>query len=498
MFRTECYSNLLSSVDIIIGQASADVDLVVALIKPDVKPKDFPKDTPKVIKLDETSDVFKLQPLVDRVEFEGDNGLVVSALVENQMLALVGCGAKPSPASPRKTGKAVAEAIRSLKGKRVQLVVPEIDGAGLIVKQVILNLMKIETFLSEKKKSRPLSLRHLYISGFNDVSILDVVTGVQTTKELIAAPANFVNPPTLAAFTKHKAVEWGFECRNFGVQEASRKGMGAFLAVGQGSTKTESQFIHLVYTPTSEVRRRVVLVGKGVCHDTGGYNLKVAGGIEQMKYDMGGAAAVLGAAEAISRLKPAGVEVHFICPAVENRISSSAYLPGDIITAMNGTTIEVGNTDAEGRLILADALCYTDELLKQDDLPALVLDIATLTGACKVALGDTLAGLFASSDWAATLLLESGRKSGDRLWRMPLEEGYVERLKSSLADVNNIGGNGGGAMSAASFLQQFVDTDRVDWCHLDIAGAGYEWAENLPVGFGAHLFYVVVEALSRL
>jgi len=206
-------------------------------------------------------------------------------------------------------------------------------------------------------------------------------------------------------------------------------------------------------------------VGKGLTFDSGGYNLKTAGSqIEMMKYDMGGSAAVLGAARSIAQLQPAGVEVHFIVASCENMISGGAVHPGDIVTASNGKTIEINNTDAEGRLTLADALVYACKLE-----PDVVVDLATLTGACLIALGEEIAGLWSSSDGLAQALVRAGDAGGEALWRMPLQPSYKQGLKSPIADMKNTGPRPGGSITAALFLQDFV-CPNLAWAHLDIAG----------------------------
>jgi len=241
-------------------------------------------------------------------------------------------------------------------------------------------------------------------------------------------------------------------------------GMGSYLAVAQGSD-LPPKFIHLTYVPDGEIKRRLVLVGKGLTFDSGGYNLKTAGSqIDMMKFDMGGSAAVLGAMRAIAELKPAGIEVHMLVAACENMISGGAIHPGAIVTASNGKTIEINNTDAEGRLTLADALVYACKLE-----PDAVVDLATLTGACVIALGDEIAGLWSPSDTLAQALVQAGEDGGENLWRMPLRASYRAGLKSGLADMKNTGPRPGGSITAALFLQDFVNKD-IPWAHMDIAG----------------------------
>jgi leucyl aminopeptidase len=239
--------------------------------------------------------------------------------------------------------------------------------------------------------------------------------------------------------------------------------------------------IHLTYTPPDGVvKQRIGIVGKGLTFDSGGYNIKAGPGskIELMKFDMGGSAATLGTAAAVAQLCPPGVEVHFVVATCENMISGSpgSLHPGDIITAMDGTTIEVNNTDAEGRLTLADALLYCQEQEVDE-----IVDVATLTGACMVALGTNITGMWSSSDSLATRLESSAKDAGEGLWRMPLEKSYLENLKSDLADMRNSAAGPGGAITAALFLQQFVRSG-VQWAHLDIAGPA--WTEK-PVGVTA-------------
>jgi leucyl aminopeptidase len=289
-------------------------------------------------------------------------------------------------------------------------------------------------------------------------------SGVELARALVAAPPNVATPQHLADTAAALAADYGMELKVLERADCQALGMGAFLGVAQGS-ELPPKFIHLTYRPTGEVKRRVALVGKGLTFDSGGYNLKTAGSqIEMMKYDMGGSAAVLGAMRAIGETRPADVEVHMIVASCENMISGGAVHPGDILTASNGKTIEINNTDAEGRLTLADALVYACRLE-----PDAVVDLATLTGACVIALGEEIAGLWASSDGLAEALGRAAEQGGESLWRMPLRSSYKEGLKSGLADLKNTGPRPGGSITAALFLQDFV-SKTVPWAHLDIAG----------------------------
>ena len=291
-----------------------------------------------------------------------------------------------------------------------------------------------------------------------------VCAGVELARELVAAPPNSVTPEELARTAAALAHEHGLELTVLERSDCEERGMGSYLSVCQGSDM-DPKFIHLTYRPSGAVQKRLVLVGKGLTFDSGGYNLKVgAAQIDMMKFDMGGSAAVFGAMRSIAELRPAGVEVHMLVAACENMINGSAVHPGDIVTASNGTTIEINNTDAEGRLTLADALVYASKLK-----PDAIVDLATLTGACVVALGDEIAGLWTPDDALSNDLETAASDAGEGLWRMPLHSSYRKGLKSLLADMKNTGPRPGGSITAALFLKEFVDAG-IPWAHIDIAG----------------------------
>ena len=295
-------------------------------------------------------------------------------------------------------------------------------------------------------------------------AVAPVCAGVELARELVAAPPNSLTPAAMADTAAAIARDFGLELTVLERSDCEQRGMGAFLSVSQGSD-LDPKFIHLTYTGAGPIQRRLVLVGKGLTFDSGGYNLKVgAAQIHMMKYDMGGSAAVLGAMRSIAELQPAGVEVHMIVASCENMVNGSAVHPGDIVTASNGTTIEINNTDAEGRLTLADALVYASKLK-----PDAIVDLATLTGACVIALGEDIAGLWSPDDGLAAALSTAADQAGEGLWRMPLQSSYREGLKSLLADLKNTGPRPGGSITAALFLKEFVDTG-IPWAHMDIAG----------------------------
>lgn len=301
-----------------------------------------------------------------------------------------------------------------------------------------------------------------------------LVAGQDFAKEWANRPANFATPTLLGDAAKalskaHPMVA----CEVLGPKEVAKLGMGSFMSVARGSNEP-LRFIVLKYMGGAKSVAPTVLIGKGVTFDTGGISLKPAGSMDEMKFDMCGAASVLGTFRALAELKPK-LNVIGLIPATENMPSGHATKPGDVVTAMDGQTIEVLNTDAEGRLILNDALTYAKRFK-----PAAVVDIATLTGACGVALGGVRAGLFSTDEALCNDLLAAGERALDLAWRMPLDEEYAEGLKSNFADVANVAPPGGGAVTAAKFLERYTKETGVSgkaafpWAHLDIAGVAWK------------------------
>ncbi|CAA9410561.1 MAG: Cytosol aminopeptidase PepA [uncultured Ramlibacter sp.] len=288
--------------------------------------------------------------------------------------------------------------------------------------------------------------------------------GIELARELGNLPPNIATPTRLGEEAKKLAKSHGFQCEVMGPREVEKLGMGSFMAVAQGSQQP-LRFIVLRYQGGGS-EPPVVLVGKGITFDSGGISIKPAGEMDEMKFDMGGAASVLGAFRALGDLKPA-VNVVGLIPSCENLPDGRALKPGDVVTSMSGQTIEVLNTDAEGRLILCDALTYAERFK-----PRAVVDVATLTGACVIALGGVRSGLFATDDELALSLQQAGEAAFDLCWRMPLDEEYGEGLKTNFADVANVGGRPGGAITAAKFLQRFAA--KYPWAHLDIAGTAWK------------------------
>ncbi len=286
------------------------------------------------------------------------------------------------------------------------------------------------------------------------------------TRDLVNEPANLLTPMVLAGKAQAMASESGLECEILDQDRMMQLGMGSLLGVSQGSAEPPALII-IRYTPEtpSKSSDHLALIGKGVTFDTGGVSIKPAEGMEKMKYDMAGGAAVLGAMRALAKLKPS-IPVTAFVPAVENMVSSKAQRPGDIVKSLNGKTIEVLNTDAEGRLILIDAITYAKRLGCTH-----LVDAATLTGAIVVALGHVNIGAFTNNEDFLARVMAAAKTEGEKMWHMPLDDDYKDLLKSEFADLANIGGRWGGAISAAWFLREFVDD--TPWVHLDIAGTAW-------------------------
>ena len=306
-------------------------------------------------------------------------------------------------------------------------------------------------------------------------SAKDVMEGVSLTRDLVNQPAGHMRPSDLVKEAKKIATSSArLKVKVMNRAQAKKNGWPAFLAVAQGSTE-EPYVVHLTYSPSkkSGKTKKIFLVGKGITFDSGGLSLKPAVHMEDMKIDMGGAATVLGVFRALSKLS-LSVEVHGIIATCENMPSGTAYRPGDIVKARNGKTIEVLNTDAEGRVTLADALSYAAEFK-----PDHIIDLATLTGACVVALGDTVAGLWSTDEKLSDGVVESAKKSGEGIETMPMPHEYRGLIESDVADLRNTGkSNYGGAITAAMFLREFVGD--ASWAHIDIAGPAYSNAVRLP------------------
>ncbi|MCK4840175.1 MAG: leucyl aminopeptidase, partial [Desulfobulbaceae bacterium] len=290
-------------------------------------------------------------------------------------------------------------------------------------------------------------------------------------------PGNHWTPSHFADAGRKLANKYDLTCKVLGKSVMAKLGMGGIIGVNQGSSQPPKMVV-LEYRSGGKKAPTLLLVGKGLTFDSGGISLKPGAGMQDMKYDMCGGAAVMAAMQAIGELEPTGINIVAIIPATENMPGPEALKPGDIINQYNGKTIEVINTDAEGRLILADALAYGVDKFK----PTAVVDVATLTGAVIIGLGHHRTGMLSNDDKLADKLLASGDRSGELVWRLPLGDDYTKQLKSEVADLKNIGGRPAGTITAACFLQEFVgDTP---WAHLDIAGTAWNYTKKsyIPKG----------------
>ncbi len=432
-----------------------------------------------------------LQEVVTENEFKGKSGEIAwlrspSGSGLARKVAVVGLG-KPESwtlESLRQSAAAIARTAQKQKAKTVAISLPLWDqnvtlSTEAMVEGAVLSLHQDNRFKSETENGSRLYVEQIELLGVGTPAEVDawdgaiskaqqVCEGVILARELVNAPANVVTPMSLAETAANLAQELGLTLEVLEKEDCEALGMGAFLGVAQASDMPP-KFIHLTYRPAGTPTRKLAIIGKGLTFDSGGLNIKPTGsGIESMKMDMAGSAATLGAAKVVGLLKP-DVEVHFIVAATENMISGRAIHPGDILTASNGKTIEINNTDAEGRLTLADALVFAEKL----GVDAIV-DLATLTGACVVALGNDIAGIWSPQDELANALLSASDQAGEKTWRMPLEDKYFEGMKSTIADMKNTGPRPGGSITAALFLKQFVK--ETPWAHLDVAGP--VWTEK--------------------
>ncbi|CAI0427529.1 unnamed protein product, partial [Linum tenue] len=417
--------------------------------------------------------------------------------MSSKRIGLIGLGQSSSTTFAfRGFGEAFAAAAKSTQANSAAVTLAttssisndsKLSTASAIASGTLLGLYEDTRYKSEGKKPVLKSVDFVGLGSGAEIEkklkyAEDVSTAVIFGKELVNSPANVLTPVVLAEEASKIASTYSdvFTATILDAEKCEELKMGSYLGVAAASANPP-RFIHLCYKPSSgPVKTKLALVGKGLTFDSGGYNIKTGAGcsIELMKFDMGGSAAVLGAAKAIGQVKPPGVEVHFIVAACENMISGTGMRPGDVVTASNGKTIEVNNTDAEGRLTLADALVYACNQGVDK-----IIDLATLTGACVVALGPSIAGVFTPSDDLAKEVSTAAEASGEKFWRMPLEESYWESMKSGVADMVNTGGRQGGSITAALFLKQFVD-EKVQWMHIDMAGPVWNDKKRAATGFG--------------
>jgi leucyl aminopeptidase len=406
----------------------------------------------------------------------------VQANANRVVLAGIGSG------SVRDVRAAVVAAVASVKSATLKKLLvcfaaPAREDAVRTVVTATADATYVYTHTKSKPEGRTLGKVLVVAANATEVHAsfdraVGIVAGTELAREWANRPANHATPAMLGKAAQELAKLPKISCEVLGPKEVAKLGMGSFMAVAQGSDQP-LRFIVLHYNGAAKAEAPIVLIGKGITFDSGGISIKPAPEMDEMKFDMSGAASVLGTFRSLAALKPA-INVVGLIAACENLINGQAVKPGDVVTSMSGQTIEILNTDAEGRLVLCDALTYAERFK-----PAAVVDIATLTGACVIALGGVRSGLFSTQDALANALAAAGDVAQDLCWRMPLDEDYAEGLKTSFADVANVGGRAGGSITAAKFLQRFAE--KFPWAHLDIAGTAWKsgaakGATGRPVG----------------
>ncbi|WP_313439847.1 leucyl aminopeptidase [Novosphingobium sp.] len=434
--------------------------------------------------------------------FSGKAGQIFEGFVERDgktvRVALAGIGA--ADAADRKG--AVERAGAAVVGKYLTsgetAVTLDLTGAGLsadeaagVLLGAVLRAWRLDTYRTKLAEDAKPSLVDIAVVGAPEGTEAvwgveqAIVEGVSFTRELVTEPANIIYPESFVARVEAKVAGSGLKVRVLDEKEMADLGMGSLLGVAQGSVRP-ARLLVLEWMGGTAGEAPVAFVGKGVTFDTGGISIKPAAGMEDMKWDMGGAGAVAGTMVALA-LRKAKANIVGVCGLVENMPDGNAQRPGDVVTSLSGQTIEVINTDAEGRLVLCDALTWVQREYK----PAKVIDLATLTGAIILSLAHEYAGLFSNNDDLAAQLAAAGDASGDRLWRMPMGPNYDKMIDSPIADIKNVGPRFGGSITAAQFLLRFIEND-TPWAHLDIAGTvwtdkpGATWDKGAS-GFGVRL-----------
>jgi leucyl aminopeptidase len=431
---------------------------------------------------------------MEKTEFKAKKDSFLAVPVYGKGLSVVylaGLGSREN-AEPDALRRAAAGAMKQAMQDRCRrLAIAGVSGfddkeAACAVEGALLGAYRFLKYKTDSQKQElPPEVEELFVAGSDERALEKgrIAGEAQNyARDLANEPGNVINPVVLAEKARELAAECGLECTVFDEDNLREMGMNGLLAVG-GASPTPPRLIHLVYRPGKGAERRIAFVGKGITFDSGGLNIKPGEHMRTMKGDKTGACNVLAVMKAVSRLKPS-VEVHGFIGAAENMPGGSAYRPDDVIVMRNGKTVEIDNTDAEGRVTLADVLAYAC-----GQKPSALVDMATLTGACVVALGEYTAGLFSPDDSLAQGFLEASARTGERMWRLPLDDERLrKKIKSDIADVVNTGGRTGGAITAAMFLQEFVGED-IPWVHIDIAGTDnstedYGYYRKGETGFG--------------
>jgi len=437
---------------------------------------------------------------LDRQRFDGEASSGSEHFIDDngaaRRLLVVGTGsASPKEAAEKLGGTAVSRLLTSGEKKAVIDLSGrgyDADAAARAGLAAALRSWRYDRYRTKlKDKQKPTLTEVVIVGGGKGAGEryvqrwAPVFEGVSLTRELVTEPANIIYPESFVERVTKSLDGSGIELEVLDRKAMEKLGMGALLGVAQGSIR-EARLLILRWNGGGKSGQPAAFVGKGVTFDTGGISIKPAAGMEAMKWDMGGAGAVVGALKAIA-LRKAKANVVGICGLVENMPGGNAQRPGDVVTTMSGQTVEVINTDAEGRLVLADAITYVQRTYK----PSTIVDLATLTGAILVSLGHEWAGLFSNNDELAGELQRLGEDSGDKLWRMPLAEPFDRLIDSPIADMKNVGPREGGSITAAQFIQRFVENG-VKWAHIDMAGMA--WADKATAtydkgatGFGVRL-----------
>ena len=420
-----------------------------------------------------------IEAAMKRQRFDGEADTSAEYYLDSddgRRLLLVGTGKQSKPDSAERLGSAVSAKLLTSGEREAVIDLAEAsydaDQAARVALGAMLRGWRHDRYRTRlKDKLRP-TLDLITIVGAPDGAearwterYAPLADGIMLTRELVAEPANILYPESFVERVRH-LTKLGIEIRVLGEADMAKSGMGALLGVSQGSVR-DAQLLVMSWNGGEAGATPTVFIGKGVTFDTGGISIKPAAGMESMKWDMGGAGAVVGAMKALAGRK-AKANVVGICGLVENMPDGNAQRPGDIVTTMSGQTVEVINTDAEGRLVLCDAITWA----QKEFSPTTIIDLATLTGAMVVSLGHEYAGIFANDEALAASLIKASEASGDKLWRLPLGEAYDRLIDSPIADMKNVGPREAGAITAAQFVKRFVD-DGVAWAHLDIAGMAW-------------------------
>jgi leucyl aminopeptidase len=433
---------------------------------------------------------------LERAEFEGKQGqlaeLAAPAGAPWSAVIVVGVGDDPGHEDVRRAAGAAAR--RVARATSASTTMHRLAGASAVAEGFVLGQYRFDKYRSEKKPAATAEVR-LADGTAEDVAAAArgavIAAGVALARDLVNEPPVAKSPQALAERTAAELAETGVEVTVHDEEAIAEMGLGGVLAVNSGAHEP-ARLVELRYRPQGATRT-LALVGKGIVFDSGGLSLKPANMMEDMKTDMSGGAAVIAAVKVIAQLGTA-VNVTAFVPFTENLPGGNAMRPGDVLTARNGKTIEVLNTDAEGRLILADGLS-----LAAESEPDMIVDLATLTGACKIALGEEIAGFFANDEEVAAAIQRAGDESGERLWRLPLPPDYRKKIDSDVADMKNSGPRWGGAITAAHLLQEFVSS--VPWAHIDIAGPARAEKDDAYItkggtGFGVRTLVALAAAQS--